>query len=250
MTPRTKKNDKPENIITSIIAIDPLNDGKSSVSLIDSMGGDLTIVNLARTSYEKKSETLTDNDIKLIKYLIKHNHKSPLRGCVMQFRVKAPLYICRQWAKHIIASNHNDEQLQFNEVSRRYTAADDPHDYYIPTPFLAQHGSNHQSSGDRLAHPTQYLAHECFDTACEASYNAYSQLLAWGVSREQARGVLVPAFYSTFIWTASLEAVLHFIDLRSGSGAQSEIVKYADAIKKLTATVAPKTMEIWNSNNI
>jgi thymidylate synthase (FAD) len=96
----------------------------------------------------------------------------------------------------------------------------------------------------------QTQAHECFDTACEASYKAYAQLLALGVSREQARGVLVPAFYSTFIWSASLEAVLNFVDLRSGDGAQSEIAKYANAIRKLTATVAPKTMEIWNPNNV
>ena len=79
------------------IAKDPLNDGKSRIELIDSMGNDLSIVNDARASFEKSSDNLNEKDIKLIRYLIKHEHTSPFRGVVFKFKVKAPLYICRQW---------------------------------------------------------------------------------------------------------------------------------------------------------
>lgn len=61
---------------------DPLNDGKSKIELIDSMGNDLSIVNDARASFEKSSDFLDEKDIKLINYLIKHQHTSPFRGVV------------------------------------------------------------------------------------------------------------------------------------------------------------------------
>ena len=76
---------------------EPLKDGKSRIELIDSMGNDLSIVNDARASFEKTSHKLNEKDIKLINYLIKHQHTSPFRGVVFKFKVKAPLYVCRQW---------------------------------------------------------------------------------------------------------------------------------------------------------
>lgn len=77
--------------------IDPLNDGKSRIELIDYMGGDLSIVNDARASFDNTSNDLNEKDIKLINYLIKHEHTSPFRGVAFKFKIKAPLYICRQW---------------------------------------------------------------------------------------------------------------------------------------------------------
>jgi thymidylate synthase ThyX len=97
------------------VILDPLNDGKSKLELIDHMGNDLSVVNDARASFEKESETLTERDEKLIRYLIKHQHTSPFRGVVFKFKVKAPLFCCRQWWKHVMASNHNDEQMGWNE---------------------------------------------------------------------------------------------------------------------------------------
>lgn len=76
---------------------DPLNDGKSRIELVDSMGNDLSIVNDARASFDKTSEALNDKDIKLIYYLIRNQHTSPFRGVIFKFKIKAPLYVCRQW---------------------------------------------------------------------------------------------------------------------------------------------------------
>jgi thymidylate synthase (FAD) len=80
---------------------------------------------------------------------------------------------------------------------------------------------------------------------CEDSWIAYQGLLSLGVSREQARGVLVPAFYTSWVWTASLQAVLHFIDLRQGEGAQNEIQKYAQSVEQLIAPIVPETVKTW-----
>lgn len=48
--------------------------------------------------------------------------------------------------------------------------------------------------------------------------------------------------------TVSLQALLHFIDLRSGAGAQSEIGAYAKAILELIKPIVPVSLEAWLSN--
>ena len=226
---------------------EPLKDGKSRIELIDSMGNDLSIVNDARASFDKTSQKLNDKDIKLINYLIKHQHTSPFRGVVFKFKIKAPLYVCRQWWKHVIASNHNDEQLGWNEKSFRYVAIDDSNEFYIPQTFRKQAKSNKQATSGELEASINSEAIAFYEQQCQASYEAYAKLLALGVGREQARGVLVPSVYTSWVWTVSLQALLHFIDLRRGAGAQSEIGAYAQAIIELIQPIVPVSMEAWSS---
>ena len=225
-------------------SVDPLGDGVSQIQLIDMMGQDLAVVNDARASFEKVSGELTERDEKLIHYLVKHDHMSPLRGTIFKFRVTAPLYICRQWWKHIIASVHASDQIGWNEKSYRYKSAEKGR-YYIPTTFFSQSDDNRQASGPPLSEEDQKKAHKLFEKACEHSFETYSKLLELGVSREHARGVLPQNVYTTWIWTCSLQAVLNFIELRMGDGAQKEIQKYAHATKNLIEDVVPITMKAW-----
>ena len=101
------------------------------VTLIDSMGSDLSVVNAARVSFGKKSEwnpawkdspPLYDKDAKLIKYLAEHKHFSPFGHAFASFHVKAPIFVARQLVKH--------KFLRWNEISRRYV--DDPPEVYVP----------------------------------------------------------------------------------------------------------------------
>lgn len=225
--------------------LDPLDDGKSAITLIDWMGSDLSVVNDARASFDKESVSMCDRDKKLIEYLVEHHHSSPLRGVVFKFRVKAPLYVCRQWWKHVIASNHNDEQLGWNEKSLRYVEVDSP-EFYIPTVFRKQAVSNRQSSEGEVEGTEKEKAYWIYVEECRRSWESYQQLLELGVCREQARGVLNPSIYTTWVWTASLQAVLHFLGLRQGNGAQSEIGQYANAIASLIQPIVPVTVEVWD----
>ena len=227
--------------------IDPLEDGKSKIELLASMGGDLDIVNDARASFEKTSSELSDRDVKLIHYLIKHQHTSPFRGTAFKFKVKAPLFICRQWWKHVIGSNHNDEQLGWNEKSFRYVSIDDGSEFYIPKVFRQQSKNNKQATEGQLPVDANATAVELYTQQCEASYQTYRALLDLGVGREQARGVLVPSAYTSWVWTTSLQAVLHFIELRRGVGAQSEIGAYAQAITTLIKPKVPVAIEAWET---
>lgn len=70
---------------------------KGFIELIDKLGSDLTVVNSARVSFGKRKEILDKNDEKLIKYLIENKHYSPFRHVMVQFHIKAPEFVMRQW---------------------------------------------------------------------------------------------------------------------------------------------------------
>jgi thymidylate synthase (FAD) len=74
-------------------------------------------------------------------------------------------------------------------------------------------------------------------------------MLMAGISKEQARGVLPACMYTSFTWTCSLQALLHFISLRIGHGAQGEIAAYAKALLELGRPVAPEAFAAFESNN-
>lgn len=222
--------------------LDPLQDGKSAIELIDYMGSDLSIVNDARVSYGKRSDEFSDKDKKLINYLAKHKHYSPFRGVVLKFRVNCPLFVARQWYKHHVASNYSEEQDGWNEKSFRYTEITE-NGFYIPRNFRMQSEANKQS-GDRPL-LNQMKAEKLFDETCSHSFKAYQELIKLGVCREQARGVLVPSIYTEFIWTTSLQSLLNFLDLRAKTDAQEEIRVYAQAITELVQPVFPHAIAAW-----
>src|SRR6056300_1414500 len=103
------------------------------VTYVNHMGDDLSVVNAARVSFGKKSDymprvhmgepkVLQYEDDRLIKYLAKHNHKSPFNHTFTTFHVKAPVFVARQLVKH--------EYMPWNEISRRYV--DNKPEFYQP----------------------------------------------------------------------------------------------------------------------
>ena len=224
--------------------IDPLNDGKSSVELIDFMGGELAIVNDARVSFGKQVKLLTEKDIKLINYLITHEHFSPLRSTVFKFRIKAPLFVCRQIWKYVVASNHLDEQLSHNEQSLRYVQANP--EFYFPKYFRQQSLSNKQASIGVLPDENNSKAVEIYENTCFYLYENYNALLELGVAREQARGLLPNCTYTEWIWTSSLQCLLHFITQRLWTdGAQQEIACYAEALLEFVEDKCPNVVQAY-----
>jgi thymidylate synthase (FAD) len=228
--------------------LDPLGDGKSLVALVDSMGNSLSIVNDARQSFGACSETFSEKDAKLVSYLARERHTSPFRGVVFKWHVKAPLFIARQWWKHTVASTFVDDQLGWNEKSFRYCSAEDA-EFYTPRQFAKQSTSNRQASEGHLENDDEVLAQQIYAQALQGCIQAYEGLLLVGVSKEQARGILPPCMYSSFAWTCSLQALLHFISLRIGHGAQGEIAAYAKALLELAKPVAPEVFAAFEDNN-
>ena len=204
------------------------------VSLVDHMGSDLSVVNAARVSFGKRKETFDEADGKLITYLAEHEHTSPFRHTAITFHVKAPIFVFRQWMKHKIAS-------EFNEVSGRYVEFPDD-EFFVPETFRRQAKVNKQGSEGQVADLAGDQAHEIFLATCRNAVAQYKNLIALGVCREQARCVLPLGLYSEVYWTASLQAVAHFIRLRTDSHAQWEIQQYAHAVKGMVEALFPNAI--------
>ncbi len=211
----------------------------SYVSVVDHMGTDLTVVNAARVSFNKyKSKGLgvfENKDKKLLKYLLRHEHTSPFRHAFITFRIKAPIFVLRQWAKHQVGCS-------WNEISMRYVKHDLGFwrtDEWRSPP----EGSIKQGSAGPIE--CQDEATAIYDKALKVCTDSYEALLKAGVCREQARAILPQSMLTEFWWTASLQALLHFLDLRLAKDAQSEIRAYAEDIEKHVSSLFPETLSAW-----
>ena len=85
-----------------------------------------------------------------------------------------------------------------------------------------------------------FRSHESY----KVSYRNYKKLIELGVCREQARVLLPVGMYSKAVWTASLQAIMNFLELRLDHHAQKEIRDYAEAVLNLTSSYFPKSMEL------
>lgn len=211
---------------------DPLNDGISSVELIRISGSDIDIANAARVSYGKHTDTITERDVKLITFLMRHAHTSPFEHNQFSFRIKCPLYIARQWMRHRMNS--------YNEISYRYVKAKD--EFYIPQQWRKQDSVNKQSSVGAY-NDDAVLAR--YKQALIDAKAAYDFAIEQGVCREQARGLLPMCTYTEFIFTCNLHSLMHFLQLRLGQGAQHEIQSYARALLELALPHFPISLRAW-----
>lgn len=216
--------------------LDPLNDSISSLQLIRSSGSDVDIVNAARVSYGKYVTEMTDRDAKLIDFLIKHHHTSPLEHNQLSFRVKAPIFVVRQWMRHRMNS--------YNEISYRYVKS--ALEFYIPSDWRFQHAQNHQASFGAFK-DDQLLA--AYKESLATSARTYEMLLENGVCRELARGVLPVCTYTEFIFTCNLHSLVNFLKLRLHPGAQGEIQAFARGMLKLALPHFPVALQAWKKYN-
>lgn len=221
------------------------------VRTINIMGSDIDVVNAARASFDKEVASLSDKDISLINYLVKHRHDSTLRHCAMTFEIYAPLMIARQWWKHAVSSTHLDDQNGWNESSRRYITENEV--FYIPDVHQWREApeNNKQGSGGSLNEYYGAKYTKRMEMLVQEAHELYKEALKDGVAPEQAR-LMLPAYamYVRWRWTASLNSLLHFISLRKGHGAQSEIQEYADAIASEVFLAFPITSKAWEDYRV
>jgi len=208
------------------------------VDYIDHMGSDVNVVNAARVSFAKEASTFDlEKDTKLINYLAKHNHWSPLAHTSVSIRVKAPIFMARQFVKHQIG-------LVWNEESRRYI--DDTPTFWYPKSWRTRPENAKQGSGSDTVDIITYYGTQgkngmddpvaiSVDTALET----YQTLLEKGVAPEQARMVLPQNTMTNWIWTGSLVAFARVCKLRLDSHAQVEAQELAQKINEVVAPLYP-----------
>ncbi len=219
--------------------IDLFKDDIGAVEYISHMGNDLSVVNSARVSFGVDKKQIDEKDIKLINYLMKHNHSSPFEHCVLTLKFTVPLFIRSQ--------HHRHRTWSYNEISRRYTSVDMK--FYEPNKFRTQHKSNRQaSSSDDQIDPVLSCGTDCSESVNlhhQMSVNLYNKMLEAGVCREQARGVLPQNLYTEYYGTVNLHNLLKFISLRVHEGAQWEIQQVAKACLSIAKELFPHSVESY-----
>ena len=212
------------------------------VTYIDHMGSDLSVVNAARVSFGKKSKSLGevgigddpimvpvlhDTDVRLIRYLAKHNHKSPFNHAFATFHVKAPIFVARQLQKH--------EYMPWNEISRRYVD-DEPELYEAPI-WRGRSADKKQGSEGEVKSNANIFYHNT------QSLMVYNQLLDEGVAPEQARMVLPQSMMTEWYWSGSLFAFAKMCDLRLKDDTQAETRKVAELVEDVMIDIFPNSWE-------
>ena len=208
------------------------------VTYVDHMGDDLSVVNAARVSFGKKSDymprvhngeskVLQHKDDRLIKYLAKHNHKSPFNHTFTTFHVKAPVFVARQLVKH--------EYMPWNEISRRYVDVE-PEIYEAPV-WRGRSEDKKQGSYGEVESNANVLYYN------KNALMMYKQLIDEGVAPEQARMVLPQSMMTEWYWSGTLYAFAKMCGLRLKEDTQAETRIVAEKIEDVMMKLYPISWE-------
>jgi thymidylate synthase (FAD) len=209
------------------------------IRVIDYMGDDSAIVQAARVSYGRGTKRVQE-DVGLIRYLMRHHHTTPFEMCEIKFHVKLPIFVARQWIRHRTAS--------VNEYSARYSILDK--EFYIPSPdhLAAQSVANRQGRGTVLQGEEAAEVLSILREDADRCYAHYAQMLnegddadpnRQGLARELARMNLTLNTYTQWYWKTNLHNLFHFLSLRADPHAQYEIRVYADLMMEMTEAWVP-----------
>jgi thymidylate synthase (FAD) len=184
----------------------------------------------------------TETSEKLIRYLIKHQHWSPLEMVSACIEITTTRDIARQILRH--------RSFSFQEFSQRY--ADPTKDLnFVLRDARKQDTKNRQNSieldiqnddADRfLAYQWERMQELVINQAREA----YTWAIEKGIAKEQARAVLPEGLIESRLYmNGTLRSWIHFIELRSANGTQKEHQEVAIACAKVIAEIFPMTTDL------
>ena len=178
----------------------------------------------------------TDTSEKLIKYLIKHQHWSPLEMVSACLEIETTRDIARQILRH--------RSFSFQEFSQRY--ADPTKDLsFVLREARLQDTKNRQNSVENENLALAAWWQERQKRVIEEAKNAYEWAIQNGIAKEQARAVLPEGLtVSRLYMNGTLRSWIHFIELRSANGTQKEHQEVARACAKVIAEVFPLAKEL------
>jgi thymidylate synthase (FAD) len=173
----------------------------------------------------------TETSEKLIKYLVKHQHWSPLEMVSACIEIETTRDIARQILRH--------RSFSFQEFSQRY--ADPTKDLsFVVREARLQDPKNRQNSidTDNLAIHALWENHQ--KRVIEQAMSAYEWAINNGIAKEQARAVLPEGLtMSRMYMNGTLRSWIHYIQLRSANGTQKEHMEIAKACASVIAEIFP-----------
>jgi thymidylate synthase (FAD) len=229
-----------------------------TVELVRSSAHDSDVLFAARVSTQgeqtlvesMQSPESVDEDAKrdrgLINYLMRDRHGSPFEHNSMTFYVQAPIFVFREFMRHRIAS-YNEESARYRELNPVF---------YVPGPDrnLVQIGKPGAYDFVPGTPEQTALAVEATKRAVTVAYEEYERMLAAGIAREVARGVLPVATYSSMYVTMNARSLMNFLSLRTKredthfpSFPQREIEMVAEKMEDKWAALMPMTYASFNA---
>ena len=198
--------------------------GNIKAEYIDHMGTDLTVVNAARVSFNKRKDVFDQKDEKLIKYLSTHGHWTPFSHTAVTMKVSAPIFVARQMFKHQVGGT-------INEVSRRYVSEEPS--FYIPSEWRSKPVNSKQGSGKEIIPDIN------IDSFVDNAVELYNELLRKNVAPEMARMILPQNMITEWYWTGSLVFWSRVCNLRLEEHTQEESQLLAQQISDVCIPLFP-----------
>ena len=178
----------------------------------------------------------TETSEKLIRYLVRHQHWSPLEMVSVCMEITTTRDIARQILRH--------RSFSFQEFSQRY--ADPTKDLeFVTRSGRLQDPQNRQNS---IEHDDQLLENEWYRAQQRVIYAAqreYEWAIKNGIAKEQARAVLPEGLIQSRLYmNGTLRSWIHFIELRSANGTQQEHQQVARACAQAIAAIFPMAPDL------
>lgn len=216
---------------------------KPTVSLINFMGGDASVVRSARVSVEGDNNvnSLDEKGLGLINYLMREKHGSPFEHNAMTFFVKAPIFVFREFHRHRVG-------FSYNEMSGRYTKLEP--EFFVPGPErpLVNVGTSARPEMAPGSEEDYLVTRSVLEQSAKDAWARYEVLLARGVAKEVAREVLPVNIASQMFVTCNARSLMNFLSLRTHepeaahvSRPQYEIEQVAREMEAYFATAFPGT---------
>ena len=177
------------------------------------------------------NQTNSETSEKLIRYLIKHQHWSPLEMVSACLKIHTTRDIARQMLRH--------RSFSFQEFSQRY--ADPTKDLnFVYREARLQDTANRQNSIDTDDADLQQQWHRWQNNVITEARMAYNWAIENGIAKEQARAVLPEGLIESRLYmNGTLRSWVHFIELRSANGTQKEHQEVAVACAKVISEIFP-----------
>jgi len=174
---------------------------------------------------------------KLVKYLIKHAHWSPLEMVNVCMEIETTRDIAHQIVRH--------RSFAFQEFSQRYANPSEMGDMFVIREARLQDEKNRQNSIETEDTTLQDRWEEMQQNVMYAAGTAYKWAIENGIAKEQARAVLPEGCTKTRLYmNGTLRSWVHYIELRGANGTQKEHMEIAHKCAKVIAEVFPLVEKI------
>ena len=170
---------------------------------------------------------------KLVKYLIKHQHWSPLEMVSACLEINTTRDIAHQIVRH--------RSFSFQEFSQRYANPTEMGDMFEYSEARLQDTKNRQNSIETDSTEVQILWEESQRQVIELANKEYKKAIKMGIAKEVARKILPEGLTKTRIYmNGTLRSWVHYIDLRSANGTQKEHMEIAKACAEVISKIFPR----------